>query len=165
MIKEKSLLIIEDTTKYLEREINIFEAISFLQTELFKMHYNTEVVADTVKFGGMFNSTVLDCIVITNVEHRRDYISIVIVFSEDKTQLSVYEMGESKQLKKLNIKEANEVYRKEVFGSSEMKLSDKIMHNLGNKITSSIRSFGYNSQKLQDELDYVSYVLHVISQL
>ncbi|WP_308577294.1 hypothetical protein [uncultured Parvimonas sp.] len=165
MLKEKKLLIVEDSTRYLDRGINIQDAIVFLNNELSKMHYNVEVNSDTVKFGGLFNSTVLDCIVVTNADHKRDYISLVAVFSEDKSRMNVYEMGESKQMKKYNIKTGNEAYRKEVLKTSGMKLSDKIAHNIGNKIVSSIRSIGLNSQKLQDELDYVGYVLHLFEQI
>ena len=93
MLKEKKLLIVEDSTRYLDRGINIQDAIVFLNNELSKMHYNVEVNSDTVKFGGLFNSTVLDCIVVTNADHKRDYISLVAVFSEDKSRMNVYELS------------------------------------------------------------------------
>lgn len=165
MLKSKNLLLVKDLKKELKKEMDITLISNYLTNELNKMHYNVDVVIDTVKFGGLFNSTIFDCIVISNKEHKKDYISIVIVFNKDISSMEVYEMGESKQLKKYNIKIENAELRKEVFKDSRIKLSDKIKHNIGNKIGSAIWSMGLNSQKLEIETEYYSYIYSLIENI
>lgn len=58
---------------------------------------------DQIKYGGMLNSSLVDCIVLYHPEHRNDYLKMVISIKRQGTMafISIHEFGESKNMKKL----------------------------------------------------------------
>lgn len=59
-----------------------------------------DVASDQVK-EGMINSSVYDCITLTNRDHGNRYFKFAIVYSADKKKALFMAYGESKNLKKL----------------------------------------------------------------
>lgn len=102
------------------------------------------IADDKVKYGGMFNSTTEDCIVITNTEHETDYFWYVIT-AKKQAQVMVSEMfyyGQSKLTGRANATE-------------QRKQSGTLRGLLMNA------AFGVNENDLNAEYDYYQ-TLHEI---
>lgn len=76
---------------------------------------------DQVKFGGLFNSSVEDCLVVYHPDHRNDYIKFCILVTRQGRYafVEVNEFGHSKQLYKA-------AYA--TLGRSERKLQEEQMY-------------------------------------
>mgnify|MGYP007003918104 CR=1 FL=1 len=62
---------------------------------------------DQIKYGGLFNSRVIDCMILFHPEHPKDYFkfAISIDYMGESACVSVNDFGESKNLKKLATRE------------------------------------------------------------
>lgn len=103
---------------------------------------------DEVKSGGLFNKVVESCLVVYHPEHRKDYFNFCIRVSHEGNRAYVYfsQFGESAQIKKENIADANR----------EARRGQSLAFKMGNMVASGLRTMGRNKAKLEAEQRYYS---------
>lgn len=101
---------------------------------------------DQVTSGGLFNSSVQDCLVLYHPDHMKDYFKFCIRISYQGIAafVSVDVFGESKQINKAA---RDEFAREDRKGKS-------MSYKLGSMIGAGLANIGKNKQKLEDEQNY-----------
>ncbi len=164
MIKEKELNKIENMRR-LNKQWAVDDAINFISEIASENSIDICADREQVKFGGLFNSSVLDAILITNNEHKKDYARIVVVFNENFSRAETYQYGTSKLIKKHEVKTFGEDLRRQNMRDRSQKISERIAFNVGNKLATSVLSMGYNSKKHEAELEYYEILFSIIREL
>lgn len=107
--------------------------------------------SDQVKSGGLFNSSVEDCIVMYHPEHERDYFKFCIRVRKQGIYafVSINDFGQSKQMKKANTAE----FMKEDRAGKDMS------YKIGSLIGQGLRTIGSSKMKLEQENNYYQCIL------
>lgn len=113
--------------------------------------------AEQVKSGGLFNSSVEDCIVMYHPEHQNDYFKFCIRVGRQGTYafVSVNDFGQSKQMAKADRAEFAKQDRK---GKS-------MSYKVGSMIGSGIANIGKSKQKLEEEQMYYQCVFDIFDEI
>ncbi len=111
---------------------------------------------DQVKFGGLFNSNIEDCIVLYHPEHRNDYICTVLrVTHQGKYAfLNIDDYGYSKMAGKIETKEER---RAATAGQG-------MAYKIGYGITSGLMSIGASKTKMEQERNWYAIVDDIINE-
>lgn len=112
---------------------------------------------EQVKSGGLFNSSVEDCIVMYHPEHQNDYFKFCIRVGRQGTYafVSVNDFGQSKQMAKADRAEFAKQDRK---GKS-------MSYRVGSMIGSGIANIGKSKQKLEEEQRYYQCVFDIFDEI
>ena len=112
---------------------------------------------EQVKSGGLFNSSVEDCIVMYHPEHQNDYFKFCIRVGRQGTYAFVYvnDFGQSKQMAKADRAEFAKQDRK---GKS-------MSYRVGSMIGSGIANIGKSKQKLEEEQRYYQCVFDIFDEI
>lgn len=113
--------------------------------------------AEQVKSGGLFNSSVEDCIVMYHPEHQNDYFKFCIRVSHQGTYafVSVNDFGQSKQMAKADRAE---------FAREDRK-GKPMSYKVGSLIGSGLANIGKSKQKLEEEQMYYQCVFDVFEEI
>lgn len=112
---------------------------------------------DQVKSGGLFNSSVEDCIVMYHPGHASDYFNFCIRVSHQGTYafVSVNDFGKSKQMNKAGYAESYKANRK----------GQSMSYKVGSLIGQGIMTIGKNKQKLEEEQMYYQCVFDIFDEI
>lgn len=112
---------------------------------------------DQVKFGGLFNSSVEDCVVMYHPEHERDYFKFCIRVKRQGSYafVMVNDFGQSKQMNKANTAEFMKQDRK----------GQSMSYKVGSMIGQGLRTLGKSSQKLEEENMYYQCVFDIFDEI
>lgn len=112
---------------------------------------------EQVKSGGLFNSSVENCIVMYHPEHQNDYFKFCIRVEHQGayTFVSVNDFGQSKQMAKADHAEFAKQDRK---GKS-------MSYKVGSMMVSSIVNIGKSKQKLEEEQMYYQCVFDIFDEI
>ena len=110
-----------------------------------------------MKSGGLFNSTVEDCIVLYHPEHRNDYFKFCIRVGRQGTYafVSVNDFGQSKQMAKAERAE---------FAKQDRK-GKPMSYKMGSIIGAGIANIGKSKQKLEEEQMYYQCVFDIFDEI
>ena len=113
--------------------------------------------SDQVKSGGLFNSSVEDCIVMYHPEHESDYFKFCIRVGRQGSYafVSVNDFGQSKQMNKAGYAESYKADRK---GKS-------MSYKVGSMIGQGIMTIGKSKQKLEEEQRYYQCVFDIFDEI
>lgn len=116
-----------------------------------QMDIPVEFKSDQVKAGGLFNSTVEDCIVMYHPEHENDYFKFCIRVKRQGNYVFVMvnDFGQSKQIKKANRDEILKGYSTPY----------RVVSTIGKGL------LGRNSQKLEKENMYYQCIFDIFDQI
>lgn len=112
---------------------------------------------DQVKSGGLFNSSVEDCVVMYHPEHERDYFKFCIRVKRQGVYafVMVNDFGQSKQMNKANTAEFMKQDRK----------GQSMSYKVGSMIGQGLRTLGKSSQKLEEENMYYQCVFDIFDEI
>lgn len=112
---------------------------------------------DQVKSGGLFNSSVEDCVVMYHPEHERDYFKFCIRVKRQGSYafVMVNDFGQSKQMNKANTAEFMKQDRK----------GQSMSYKVGSMIGQGLRTLGKSSQKLEEENMYYQCVFDIFDEI
>lgn len=113
--------------------------------------------ADQVKSGGLFNSTVDDCIVMYHPEHQNDYFKFCIRVNRQGTYafVAVNDFGQSKQMNKANTAEFMRQDRR----------GKQMSYKVGSLIGQGLRTLGSSKQKLEEEQNYYQCIFDIFDEI
>ncbi|MBQ9346578.1 MAG: hypothetical protein IJT94_04445 [Oscillibacter sp.] len=112
---------------------------------------------DQVKSGGIFNSTIDDCVVMYHPDHERDYFKFCIRVKQQGiyTYVIVNVCGQSTQMRKQNVTDF----------AREDREGKELSYQIGSFIGQTLFSLGKNKQKLEDEIRYYQVVTEIFDEL
>lgn len=112
---------------------------------------------EQVKSGGIFNSSVEDCVVMYHPEHENDYFKFCIRVGRQGSYafVSVNDFGQSKQMAKAERAEFAKQDRK---GKS-------MSYKVGSMIGSGLANIGKSKQKLEEEQMYYQCVFDIFDEI
>lgn len=131
---------------------------SVIESKFRENELDTSVTIDQFKSGGrFFNSTVEDCIVISNKNHPNDYFKQVIIIKKQGTfaYLNIYAYGKSKQMNKIAQADLAKEDRK----------GKALSYKIGSKIGSAIRTVGLNRSSVEEETMYYDAVITLLREI
>lgn len=113
--------------------------------------------SDQVKSGGLFNSSLEDCIVMYHPEHERDYFKFCIRVRKQGIYafVSINDFGQSKQMKKANTAE----FMKEDRAGKDMS------YKIGSLIGQGLRTIGSSKMKLEQENNYYQCIFDIFDEI
>lgn len=113
--------------------------------------------ADQVKSGGLFNSSVDDCIVMYHPEHPNDYFNFCVRVSKQGTYafVAINDFGQSKQMNKANTAD---------FMKNDRKGKD-MSYKIGSMIGQGLRTLGNSKQKLEEENNYYQCIFDIFDEI
>lgn len=122
-----------------------------------KMGIPVAFTNDQVKSGGLFNSSVEDCIVMYHPEHERDYFKFCIRVKHQGVYafVSINDFGQSKQMNKANTAEFMKQDRK----------GQSMSYKVGSMIGQGLRTLGSSKQKLEEENMYYQCVFDIFDEI
>jgi hypothetical protein len=112
---------------------------------------------DKVKSGGLFNSTVDDCVVMFHPEHEWDYFKFCIRVKHQGSYafVIVNDFGQSKQINKANTAE----YMKQDRSGQSMS------YKVGSLIGQGLRTLVKSTKKLEEENMYYQCILDIFDDI
>lgn len=112
---------------------------------------------DQVKSGGIFNSTVEDCVVLYHPAHENDYFKfcIRVAYQGSYAFISVNDFGQSKQMNKENYAAS---YKADRAGKS-------MSYKIGSMVGQGIMTIGKNKQKLEEEKMYYQCLFDIFDEV
>lgn len=119
---------------------------------------------EQVKSGGLFNSSIEDCIVMYHPEHEKDYFRFCIRVHHQGVYaiVSVNELGQSKQMDKAYRSEiAKQGVKDYIHSKDEMATGQAI----GRVIGGTLGSLGKSKKKLEEEKTYYQYVATIFDEI
>lgn len=121
---------------------------------------------EQINVGNFFKKEMVDVLVLSHPEHPKDYLKFVFQIRNQGIMqiIQVDNMGQSKQLKKAGISEANAAHRQARMDSSDHTMTSKIAYQIGNRIGNAIATIGKNQAKLAAENEYYELVLGILAQ-
>ncbi len=158
MIKADELREFRPQVRYQDGEgINLGTVQDAIKDCADKMGIPVAFANDQVKSGGLFNSTVEDCVVMYHPEHERDYFRFCIRVKHQGVYafVSINDFGQSKQINKAN---AVEFAREDRQGQS-------MSYKVGSLIGQGLRSIGSSKQKLEEEQMYYQCIMDIFDEI
>lgn len=158
MIKEADLREFRDTVRYQNGEgITLQTVQEALKDCAMKMGIKVAFRGDQVKSGGLFNSSVDDCLVMYNPEHENDYFKFCIRVRRQGVYafVSVNDFGTSKQMAKAGRAEA---YQQDRQGKD-------MSYKIGSMIGQAITTMGKNKAALEQEQMYYQCVMDMFDEI
>lgn len=158
MIKADELREFRPTVRYQNGEgITLSTVQEAIKDCAMKMGIPVAFTSDQVKSGGLFNSSVEDCIVMYHPEHERDYFRFCIRVKRQGVYafVSVNDFGESSQMAKANRAEFAKADRR---GKS-------MSYKIGSMIGQGIANIGKSKQKLEEEKMYYQCVFDIFDEI
>lgn len=158
MIKADELREFRPTVRYQNGEgITLSTVQEAIKDCAMKMGIPVAFSNDQVKSGGLFNSSVEDCIVMYHPEHERDYFRFCIRVKRQGSYafVMVNDFGQSKQLNKANTAEFMKQDRK----------GQSMSYKVGSMIGQGLRTLGKSSQKLEEEQMYYQCVFDIFDEI
>lgn len=112
---------------------------------------------DQIKSGGLFNSSVEDCIVMYHPEHKNDYFKFCIRVTVQGSYafISVNDFGQSKQMSKAGYAEN---YKADRQGKS-------MSYKIGSMVGQSIMTIGKSKHKLEEEQMYYECISDIFDEV
>ena len=112
---------------------------------------------DQVKSGGLFNSSVEDCLVMYHPEHERDYFKFCIRVKRQGVYafVSINDFGQSKQMNKAGYAESYKADRK----------GQSMSYKVGSMIGQGIMTIGKSKAKLEEEHMYYQCVFDIFDEI
>ncbi len=119
---------------------------------------------DQVKSGGLFNSSVEDCLVMYHPEHERDYFKFCIRIRRQGVYafVDIHEFGESKQMNKAYRSELAKEGAKGYFKAGNEYDTGKM---LGQAIGGFVGSIGKSKAKLEEEQMYYQCIFDIFDEI
>lgn len=113
--------------------------------------------SDQVKSGGLFNSSVEDCLVMYHPEHESDYFKFCIRVNRQGSYafISVNDFGKSSQMAKADRAE---------FAAADRK-GKSMSYKLGSLATQGLMNIGKSKQKLEAEQMYYQCVFDIFDEI
>ena len=158
MIKADELREFRPTVRYQNGEgITLSTVQAAIKACAMNMGIPVAFASNQVKSGGLFNSTVEDCIVMYHPEHERDYFKFCIRVKRQGAYafVMVNDFGQSKQMSKANTADFMKQDRK---GKS-------MSYKVGSMIGQGLRTLGKSSQKLEEEQMYYQCVFDIFDEV
>ena len=158
MIKADELREFRPTVRYQNGEgITLSTVQEAIKDCAIKMGIPVAFTSDQVKSGGLFNSSVEDCIVMYHPEHERDYFRFCIRVKRQGVYafVSVNDFGKSSQMAKANRTEFAKADRR---GKS-------MSYKIGSMIGQGIANIGKSKQKLEEEKMYYQCVFDIFDEI
>jgi len=158
MIKENDLREFRDTVRYQNGEgITLQTVQEALKDCAMKMGIQVAFRGDQVKSGGLFNSSVDDCLVMYNPEHENDYFKFCIRVRRQGVYafVSVNDFGNSKQMAKAGRAEA---YQQDRQGKD-------MSYKIGSMIGQAVTTIGKSKAKLEEEQMYYQCVMDMFDEI
>ena len=108
---------------------------------------------DQIKYGGVFNSTTIDCLVVYHPEHPSDYLRYTVSIKRQGTiaYVAVHLYGKSKQIGKKSLSKGAVASLKE--------------GKVGTAILMGVLSLGKNKDKLKDEENYNHAIWQIFDEV
>lgn len=112
---------------------------------------------DQVKSGGLFNSSVEDCLVMYHPEHERDYFKFCIRVNRQGVYafVSINDFGQSSQMNKAGRAEA---YKADREGKA-------MSYKIGSLIGQGLSTIGKSKTKLEEEQRYYNCVEDIFDEI
>ena len=112
---------------------------------------------DQVKSGGLFNSSVEDCLVMYHPEYERDYFKFCIRVKRQGVYafVSINDFGKSKQMNKAIYAESYKADRK----------GQPMSYKVGSMIGQGIMTLGRSKAKLEEEQNYYQCVFDIFDEI
>lgn len=112
---------------------------------------------DQLKSGGLFNSTVEDCLVMYHPEHERDYFKFCIRVKRQGVYafVSINDFGQSSQMNKAGRAEACKADR----------AGKTMSYKIGSLIGQGLSTVGKNKAKLEEEQMYYQCVFDIFDEI
>ena len=122
-----------------------------------KMGIPVAFTSDQVKSGGLFNSSVEDCIVMYHPQHERDYFRFCIRVKRQGMYafVSVNDFGKSSQMAKADRAE---------FAAADRK-GKSMSYKFGSLATQGLMNIGKSKQKLEEEQMYYQCVFDIFDEI
>ncbi len=122
-----------------------------------KMGIPVAFTNDQVKSGGLFNSSVEDCIVMYHPEHERDYFRFCIRVKHQGVYafVSINDFGQSKQMNKAAYAENYKADRQ----------GKDMSYKIGSMIGQGIMTLGKSKAKLEEEQMYYQCVFDIFDEI
>ena len=164
MIKEKNIEVFEKSRK-LRRQWSYDEAIDFINIRANEEYLDIDIERDFIKVGGLLKSETIDCFVVTNKKHKKDYLKFVIVLANGGNNIQKYLMGNSKQISKQSRKEYNKEFRNQNLKDYNQTFKSRLFSNGVNFVVDSIVNAGFNNSKLNAEQEYYEIMNMIFSEM
>lgn len=119
---------------------------------------------EQIKSGGLFNSSTEDCIVMYHPEHEKDYFNFCVRVQHQGVYaiVSVYELGQSKQMDKAYRSDiAKQGVKDYIHSKDDMATGQAI----GRMIGGALGSIGKSKKKLEEEKNYYQYVATIFNDI
>lgn len=158
MIKADELREFRPTVRYQNGEgITLSTVQDAIKDCAMKMGLPVAFIGDQVKSGGLFNSSVEDCVVMYHPEHERDYFRFCIRVKHQGTYafVSVNDFGKSSQMAKAERAE---------FGSADRK-GKSMSYKLGSLAAQGLMNIGKSKQKLEEEQMYYQCIFDIFDEI
>lgn len=158
MIKADELREFRPQVRYQDGEgITLMTVQDAIKDCAMKMGIPAAFRGDQVKSGGVFNSSVEDCIVMYHPEHEKDYFKFCIRVKRQGVYafVSINDFGQSKQMKKANTAE----FMKKDRAGKEMS------YIVGSMIGQGLRTLGGSKAKLEEENMYYQCVFDIFDEI
>lgn len=127
---------------------------------------------DQIKSGGFFNSSIVDCIIMYHPEHEKDYykFAISVSYYNKKTIVNVNDFGESKNLKKLSMRENAKQNAKNgaKFGILKAEDGSDMMGailTMGKGAVGGLLSIGGSKKKQEEEEIYYNAIIQILDEI
>lgn len=118
---------------------------------------STAFRCDQVKSGGLFSSSVEDCLVMYHPEHEKDYFKFCIRVKHQGVYafVSINDFGQSKQMNKASYAESYAANRK----------GQSMSYKVGSIIGQGIMTLGKSKAKLEEEQMYYQCVFDIFDEI
>ncbi|MCM1178616.1 MAG: hypothetical protein NC347_00020 [Clostridium sp.] len=158
MIKDTELREFRPTVRYQNGEGITLETVRDAINECaMGMGIPIAFTSDQVKSGGMFNSSLEDCLVMYHPEHEKDYFRFCIRVRRQGLYafVSINDFGQSKQVAKAEVAE----YAKQDRQGKAMS------YKVGSMIGQGLRTLGSNKAKLEEENNYYQCIFDIFDEI
>lgn len=158
MIKADELREFRPTVRYQNGEgITLSTVQDAIKDCAMKMGIPVAFSNDQVKSGGLFNSSVEDCIVLYHPEHEKDYFRFCIRVKRQGVYafVSVNDFGKSKQMNKAAYAESYKADRK----------GQSMSYKMGSMIGQGVMTLGRSKAKLEEEEMYYQCIFDIFDEI
>ena len=158
MIKADELRDFRPTVRYQDGEgVTLSTVQNAIQNCAVNMGIPVAFENDQVKSGGLFNSSLEDCIVMYHPEHEKDYFRFCIRVRRQGMYafVSINDFGKSSQMEKANRADF----------AKEDRQGKSMSYKVGSLITQGIMNIGKNKQKLEEEEMYYQCISDIFDEI
>ena len=164
MIKEKNIFDFEEIRNTSKRW-SYDQVIDYIYKRAREEYLDISIDKDIIKTGGLFNSQNIECLVITNNQHKKDYVKFIVVLSNGGDTIQVFFIGKSKQLFKQARKESNKEFRDQNLRDSNQSLTSRLSVNRVNFVVDSVVNVGLDKNKANAEEEYYGLMSLIFSEI